>query len=90
MRLGDGIGLVARFLEEAGIPKATRQAVGLLPLDMRDQLLPINDAASPQLVELIDVAIAAQLTPIADKLKQSLLRRLQLADDEIHNPPSNQ
>lgn len=31
LRLGDGPGLVARFLAEAGIPKATRQAAGLVP-----------------------------------------------------------
>ncbi|WP_083933291.1 type IV toxin-antitoxin system AbiEi family antitoxin domain-containing protein [Kribbella catacumbae] len=44
VKLGDGTGLVARFLEEAGIPKATRQAVDLLTTRQAVDLLTKNAA----------------------------------------------
>ncbi|WP_203589917.1 type IV toxin-antitoxin system AbiEi family antitoxin domain-containing protein [Streptomyces sp. SID13031] len=42
VKLGDGTGLVARFLEEAGIPKATRQAVDLIARDGAGRMMYIE------------------------------------------------
>jgi predicted transcriptional regulator of viral defense system len=91
LKLGDGSGLVARFLEEAGIPKATRQAVDLLSRDM-PELLRLSDEARTQVVEQMALAmaptvaavremIAAQWAPVTDEFRQSIASQLAPVND---------
>ncbi|WP_185449863.1 hypothetical protein [Kribbella qitaiheensis] len=85
MKLGDGTGLVARFLEEAGIPKATRQAVDLVSTDGAGQMMYGSAKVRADLIEQLAQRMApamaemmiAQLAPVTDGFTQSVARELQ-------------
>jgi predicted transcriptional regulator of viral defense system len=53
VRLGDGTGLVTRFLEEAGIPKATRQAVDLVNADNAAQGTQLSGETRAEQTEML-------------------------------------
>jgi predicted transcriptional regulator of viral defense system len=87
LKLGDGTGLVARFLEEAGIPRATRQAVDLIAPQVRDQLFRLSEETRAQLAELVarsmaptmeamKEAVASQLAPMNHAAWESIARQL--------------
>jgi predicted transcriptional regulator of viral defense system len=53
VRLGDGTGLVTRFLEEAGIPKATLQAVDLVAADSAGQTMYLSAKTRAELTQML-------------------------------------
>lgn len=90
VKLGDGTGLVARFLEEAGIPKATRQAVDLLTTNgaglmnvsakARAELIEqLAQTMAPNMAEVTEM-IAAQWAPFTKELVRSIVRQLPQTD----------
>jgi hypothetical protein len=84
---GDGLGLVARFLEEAGIPKATRQAADLVFADTAGLWNLVEAKAETELVDRLAQTmiptlavtremLSAPAPPAAEELRQAVAREL--------------